>query len=132
MSATITKLLFTHRLDELPERIRLVVHDAVPGAFIVALKTSYKPTFTIPSIWLVLTSEDLLLCNTHRTRGLWRRYSRPTLPHLRVSTTSIGQPFVILGGESEEPLTLSLSEAIPREHLDRFVAEYHRVKGASQ
>ena len=133
MSATPAKLLFTRRLDELPERIRMVVHDAGTGAFCAALKTAYKPSFTIPSIWLVVTADDLLLCNTHRTRGLWRKYSRPsTLPDLRISTTSTGQPFVTIRGDPMEPVTMSLSEAIPREHLDQFVVEYQRVKGAGQ
>ena len=123
--------MFTRRVDELPPRIREVVEKAGVGAFCLALKTAFKPNATIPLIWMVLTSEGLLLCNTHRTRGLWGKYSRSQVPHIRSNATSWGTRYLeIEGGRSQTgPLTLPLPENMPSEQVDQFMAEYKRLRG---
>lgn len=123
-----TTLGLANSLEHLPDRIRQVVENAKAGTFILALKTAHKPNSTIPFIWLVLTSEALLLCNTHSTRGLWGSHLRSSLPILRLGRTSAGRVYLelhVLAGL----LTLDLPEKLPREEIDRFLAEYRRLGG---
>lgn len=59
-------------LSELPEKIQNVISSVSnSGKFICAVKTAFKPNATIPILWIVVTENMLLLCNTHRTRGLF-------------------------------------------------------------
>jgi hypothetical protein len=66
--------MFTRRIDVLPKRIAAVVQGcSSEDEFVAAVKTALKPNATIPLLWLVCTSQHLLVCNTHRTRGLSKR-----------------------------------------------------------
>ena len=126
METAPAKIVFAEQLIQLPERIQNVVENARAGMFALALKTAYKPNATIPLIWLVLTSEALLLCNTHSTRGLWGRYSRSTLPPLLLDQTSTARPYFELHANTGL-LTLTLPENLLRGEIDRFLGEYKRL-----
>jgi len=125
-----TALNLADNLEHLPDRIRQLVEKASAGTLVLALKTTYKPNSTIPSIWLVLTSDALLLCNTHSTRGLWGRYSRTMLPSLRLGVTSASRVYLDLHAPSGT-VTLTLSEKLARGDIERFLAEYRRLGGRS-
>ena len=65
----------TTALTDLPPRIITAVKDAgFESSYRLAAKTTVKPNETIPTLWIVCTESHLLLCNTHRTRGIYRRY----------------------------------------------------------
>lgn len=60
-------------IDGLPTRIQRTLEQGGynPGVFRAALQTALKPNATIPILWLVLVKSALLLCSTHRTRGVY-------------------------------------------------------------
>ena len=121
-----TITMFVKSRGELPQRIGEVVSQAEAGEFRAAIKTTYKPNATIPSIWIVVTSGYLLLCNTHRTRGLWRKFTVIDGQRLQLHTTSTGQRYFELedidGGRVFLPLPLTVSSS----ELDEFMIEYQR------
>lgn len=66
--------MFTRLLTDLPSRIATAIAESSPrDNFIAAIKTALKPNATIPFLWLVCTDKHLLVCNTHRTRGVYRK-----------------------------------------------------------
>ena len=69
---TLTKpIMILNSQYDLPDRIQSVVASVEgAGQFLGAIKTSLKPNATIPLLWLAITDGYLLLCNTHRSRGL--------------------------------------------------------------
>lgn len=73
-------------IDGLPSRIRQTLqqegYDSVD--FRAALRTALKPNATIPILWLVLMNNALLLCSTHRTRGVYHQFGPEGINELRV------------------------------------------------
>lgn len=71
--------------DRLPERIRtlLATLGHSPDQCLATLKSIYKPNETIPRLWVVVVTDALLLCSTHRTRGLFRKFAPEDLNTVR-------------------------------------------------
>lgn len=99
-------------VEELPERIQARVRDVAPdlGGFRAAFKTSFKPNATIPLIWLVLADRGILLCSTHRTRGVWAVLEREDIDTIVVEKGIVGAGWVKITprklGENDHVLPL--------------------------
>jgi len=79
----------TSALIDLPPRIASALRIAgFADSFRYAAKTTVKPNETIPFLWLVCTDSHLLLCCTHRTRGIFRKYPWGTLNEVRKATSA--------------------------------------------
>jgi hypothetical protein len=65
-------------VEPLPPRIAALLDDLGIDAeqVTVARKSALKLNETLPTIWIVGTVDQIVLCCTHRTRGLWRRLAR--------------------------------------------------------
>ena len=120
--------MFVKSSGGLPNRIGEVVAQAATGEFRAAVKTTYRPNDTIPSIWIVVTSDYLVLCNTHRTRGLWRKFAAADTQRLKLGITSTGQRYFELEDIDGGRLFLPLSQAVSPAEIDEFMAEYQRKK----
>src|SRR5262245_11555960 len=69
----------------LPYRLQQTVRCVTSSdEFLFALKTAHKPLFELPTLWLIFTTTSVLLCKTHRTRGLWARHSRAEINAIRI------------------------------------------------
>lgn len=76
-------------LSALPERIVFTLErEGMASEFLCAIKTTVKPNETIPTLWLVCTENRLLLCSTHKTRGIYKRFTWSSLNDVR----KIGAP----------------------------------------
>jgi hypothetical protein len=82
--------------QKLPERIRSALLGAGYAAedVKVAIQTAYKPNATLPIIWVVAVGDQLLLCNTHRTRWLWKCYDQGNLNCIRRRSLAAGTPAI--------------------------------------
>ncbi|NMO15747.1 hypothetical protein HPC49_03310 [Pyxidicoccus fallax] len=114
--------------EQLPPRIQdvLRVRGVGPGEFVLGLKSSYKPNATIPILWFIVTAEHLLLCNTHKTRGLWKEMSGQELTAFELRRSSLGKPYFVLP-DSEGTVYLTLPDETPPEDLDALTREFARL-----
>lgn len=118
--------------QSLPERIRatLVARSYDPSAFILALKTAFKPSATIPILWFVVMRDAVLICNTHRERGIWRTLKGQDTS-VRIATTSAGQPYIELGAYGEErSVYMTLADGTEAADLDELMREIARARDA--
>jgi len=93
-------------LDALPARIQqhLKEEGVETADYICAIKTAFKPTATIPILWIVLTKGRLFLCNTHRTRSGWASYSPNDLNTFKLVRDLSGRiHFNIIHSDVERP-----------------------------
>lgn len=118
--------MFAKSRDQLPQRVGEVLARAEAGEFRAAIKTAYKPNDTIPSIWIVVTSRYVMLCNTHRTRGVWRTFPVADSQRLQMHKTSIGQRYFELADLDGGRVFLPLSPTMSSSDIDEFMAEYQR------
>jgi hypothetical protein len=72
-------------MEALPPRVRAnLSRQLSPGETVtVAATTDYRPNADMPFAWLVITSRQLILCSTHRTRGIYAAYSRSDINDVR-------------------------------------------------
>ena len=107
-------------LEPTPPRISALLHELGIDAkqVTIARKSALKLNDTLPTIWLVGTVDQIVLCCTHRTRGLWRRLSRAEINAARSEGTATGHVALrlILNGDQDDiviplPPRSSLSEA---------------------
>jgi hypothetical protein len=81
--------------SQLPDKVQVVLSRlSPPQDFSCALKTSYKPNATIPYLWLVATKTNLLLCNTHNTRGLYKSYLWNEISELLYKRDNLGSNLI--------------------------------------
>lgn len=90
----------------------------------VAFKTAFKPNATIPTIWLIATRDEVLLCSTHRTRGLWKRLSRGEISAIRHDVDLIGSLSIrVIHCSLDEPdLILPLQKTTTPEEVQQCVS----------
>jgi hypothetical protein len=121
-----------YSLDQLPPRIQtLLMELGQESGFICAVKTAYKPNATIPILWLVVTRTELMLCNTHRTRGLtarhlWKEINEVRKLQNRVNANSIE---IIYNDLSKENTVLPLPSGIALPVLENFIIQCITAKG---
>lgn len=73
-----------------------------PPDFVRALKTAFKPNATIPTIWLVATTHELLFCNTHRSRFLWKRLDWANVNEVRARRDATGGVSIVVRHSSPD------------------------------
>lgn len=117
--------MFTRRIDVLPKRIADVILGCSPeDEFVAAVKTSLKPNATIPLLWLVCTTQYLLVCNTHRTRGLFKRLLWSEINEIRrlgVMKDSISIQVIYQDLDQEDDL-YPLDPNVSRADAEEFIA----------
>lgn len=116
--------MFTRRTDDLPERIVAALAGvSKEDEFIAAVKTALKPNATIPFLWLVCTKRDLLVCNTHRTRGLYKKSTWSEINAIRRIGESSGAIHieVIYQGLDQDDDLYPLGPEISRAMADAFI-----------
>ena len=84
---------------------------------IVLRKSALKVNDTLPTIWIVATHQEVLLCCTHRKRGLWRRLPRRELNAARYEVNSAGGASIriIFNSDAENDLVVPLPSGISPE-----------------
>ena len=107
-------------VDPPPPRIAALLHELGIDAeqVTVARKSALKLNDTLPTIWIVGTVDQILLCCTHRTRGLWRRLARAEINEARSEGGTTGHVSLrlILNGDQDDiviplPSGVLMSEA---------------------
>ena len=96
----------TRSLHDLPQRIQGQLRElgSEEANFLCAIKTDFKPNATIPTLWLVVMRDRLVLCNTHKTRGYWAGYSTKDLNCVKLSRGFTGGIQVeIIHNDNERP-----------------------------
>jgi hypothetical protein len=90
--------------------------------FAGAMKTAFKPNDTIPILWIVLADAELLLCSTHRTRGIWRRLGRREIDSARTSVGAFGGLTVLLIlADADDDLVMPMPKNISAEAVQSFL-----------
>ena len=91
--------------DKLPAGLKMLLTNQgfYESDFICGIKTAFKPKYEIPYIWIVVTKESLLLCNTHKTRGMWALYHHNKLYNVQLKKD-------MAGGLSIEILEINLDK----------------------
>ena len=109
---------------ELPPRLQSLLSELQQEqAFICAIKTDLKPNATIPILWLFLTKSGLLLCNTHRTRGLFASHTWQEINIVRklddkASSTSIE---IIYNDISKDNTVLPFPKSVKPTEIDSII-----------
>ncbi|NRB38343.1 MAG: hypothetical protein HRU20_07720 [Pseudomonadales bacterium] len=80
---------------ELPVKILSNLSSIKEGAFRAGIKTSFKPNSTIPILWLILHSEGVMFCCTHRTRGIYEQFLKTEVNSIKVSQRSLRLEFLL-------------------------------------
>ncbi len=73
-------------LDDIPERPRGNLRPLLAEAERVLLSapTEYRSNPDMPFAWLVITSRQLILCNSHRTRGVYASHPHRSINQVRL------------------------------------------------
>lgn len=110
--------------EHLPARIQQRVADNTSdiGEMIGAVKTSYKPNATIPLLWLIFGSKGLMLCSTHKTRGVWRIIEPEELNAVQLEVGFLESMAVrIILQREDDDIRLELPRSIEREELENLI-----------
>ena len=80
------ELGLVHSLLDLPPRAAKNLTSLISRSeqFIVAFRTAYRPNPDMPFAWLVITSRQVILCNTHRSRGVYAAHDKTDINDVRL------------------------------------------------
>lgn len=121
-----------NEFKKLPKRVQtaLVAAGYPEDNVLAVLRTAFKPNATIPIIWLVALRHELLLCNTHATRWVWRRYSSADLNCVRTKLASLGAIAVeILSNDlNVDELTLPIPLGTAAEEVQNLVDAANAIR----
>jgi hypothetical protein len=84
--------------------------------FLIAAPTLYRPNSDMPFAWLVVTSHRILLCNTHRSRGIYAEHSLREINELRIESRSVLR--ILLNDAVHSDLVVPLPPDLP--DIDSF------------
>jgi hypothetical protein len=114
-------------LNELPPRIRETIRGLPSlGTFLLAAPTEYRPNADMPFAWLVLTSRQLVLCNTHRTRGIYAAHQFSEINEVRAESANRVLR-ILLNDPGLGDLVIPLHPELTAEHVGIIV---HSVQPA--
>ena len=109
-------------LEPIPQGILVLLKSIgiSEDAVVVARKTALKPAYGIPTVWLIATREEFLLCSTHKTRGVWKKFNRDTVNAIRVEMSIMRQKFlrIIYRSLDESDLLIPLPSVFTDVDLD--------------
>lgn len=76
----------SYQFIDLPERIQNTLSQLnnVQASFKFALKTTLKPNATLPILWMVITENQIIFCNTHATRGIYKIFNRADINSFKI------------------------------------------------
>jgi hypothetical protein len=79
-------------IEKAPPRISELLRNlGIRASVVIVLrKSALKVNDTLPTIWVISTRHELLLCCTHRTRGLWKRLTRRDINAVTYEVTPTG------------------------------------------
>jgi hypothetical protein len=97
------------RISELLRNLGIRTSDVV-----VMRKSALKVNDTLPTMWIVSTWHELLLCSTHRTRGLWKRLTRQDINAViyEVMPTETPRIRIVFNDESQDDLFIPLPSGV--------------------
>src|SRR5438876_4870736 len=131
-----TKPIFpVQAADELPGRVRAnLLKEMQQGeTFRAAVATEFRPNPDMPYAWLVLTSRRFILCNSHRTRGIYaaHRFADINESRLEIRAGLSGALWltVLLADPNSRPLIIPFNQAVDLNALKLF-CEKIAVKGS--
>lgn len=117
--------------DELPERIKILLRNCGydKSDFICGLKTSFKLKYAIPYMWIVVTRDSLVLCNTHSSLGIWALYNHSELNCIRLKKDMVDRFLIeILEENPDKPIiNLPLSRATSAEDANKLIMSCRRL-----
>jgi hypothetical protein len=111
-------------MSNLPSRIAAVIAESsLRDEFVAAIKTALKPNATIPFLWLVCTNKHFLVCNTHRTRGVYKKSKWSEINTVRRLGASQGSMIieVIYQGLDQEDDRYPLEPGITPAVAEKFI-----------
>lgn len=122
-------LVFDDIID-LPPKIQTVVtREGVDSGFKHAIKTNYKPNSTIPILWLIVTIEGILLCNTHNSRGLTGKYSWREINAVRINGAGkIKEIEIIFNALTKDNINLPMPEKTTSIDLHKIIETCTHLK----
>lgn len=110
--------------SDLPQKITNHFADEVLANFVAAIKTTYKPHFNIPMLWLVIHKNGLIFCNTHKTRGLFKKISLSEIDSIRINMSShfsFPELRVLLKDLGEDDFVVTLPTGIDIEQIELYL-----------
>jgi hypothetical protein len=112
-------------LRELPARVADNLRGRVSAdRFIVAAPTEYRPNPDMPFAWLVLTADQLVLCCTHRTRGVYAAHPFEEINQVRLESN--GRVLrILLNDPASGDLTIPLHPNLSPEQIEAIVRATH-------
>lgn len=117
-------------INQLPEKIQAVLNEqGQQSKFVCAIKTDYKPNATIPILWLVLTKTDLLLCNTHKTRGLTAKHAWNAINAVRkkAGTGKVNTIEILYTQLSDDDTVLPLPSTVTVDEVESILATCQKL-----
>lgn len=101
-------------VEPLPPRIAALLDDLGIDAeqVTVARKSALKLNETLPTIWIVGTADQVVLCCTHRTRGLWRRLARAEVNTARAEAHAGRASLRLLLNSDQDDLVIPLPAGV--------------------
>lgn len=116
--------MFIDQFTKLPERIQSnYLNEHLLEEFKFALKTDVKPNATIPILWLICTKTALLICNTHKTRGLYKKYRWNDISEVRKKIHFGGHISIIVSfiSTSRNDEIYFLPKKLLEDEIDNFI-----------
>ena|SRR5579884_358662 len=107
--------------SDLPERVRENLRTVVPiGTFVLAVLTKYRPNGDMPFAWLVLRGGALVLCGSHRTRGVYAAHPFTDINEVRLE--GAGKILrILLNGPDLADLVVPLSPTLTSDEARALV-----------
>ena len=122
--------MFTKTLNRLPIKIQdTLTNSKLVDSFICSIKTSFKPNATIPILWIVISNNKFILCNTHKTRGITSVYNFDEINCIKdiKSSGNIHSIKVIFNDLDTEDLVLPLSDKLSNDEILIFLSECSKL-----
>jgi hypothetical protein len=111
--------------DDLPVKIQSVLTKYEQGRanFICGIKSELKVSYETPYMWIVVTKESLVLCNTHNSkRGHWASYNQRELNSMRIKKSTAG--FFALEILETDPTKPNINIHLPRKTSEKDAREF--------
>ena len=121
---------FISEIQDFPEKIRSCItenYGSPASNFVFGFKTAYKPNPTIPLLWFVLLKDKIVFCNTHKTRGIYKEFSKESVNSLRLAPGALNIQ-IISNNLAEDDFSVAMEKGFEFSSLkEKLIANGYEV-----
>jgi len=124
------KPVFLREWGDLPLRVKENAASRLDRgeAMQLAALTAFRPNGDMPFAWFLVTSKQVMLCSTHRGRGVYAAHPLTEINSVRLEGNGRVLRILVNDLASGNDLTILLHPEIPAAHIEIVAETVHSIK----